>query len=125
MLACRDPIGRMRRFPVGAWPKDGVSAARDAAREMRVKVKAGADPIADSKRNRALGRDAKVGIATLEAMVELYGKRVASGLKSWPEARRRIEMVFADHLKRPLATVTRMDLQITADGYPAGQQAAI
>ena len=115
--------GRMRRFPVGAWPKYGIAAARDAAREMRVKVRAGEDPIADGRRNRARGRDALAGIGTLEALLALYSAKAAVKLKSWPETRRRVELVFKDHLKQPLAALTRQDLQLAADSYPASQQA--
>ncbi len=124
VLACRDKFGRMRRFHVGDWPKDGLAAARDAAREMRVKVRGGADPIAEAKRTRTIGRDAKAGIGTLDALIKLYSTRVASKLKSWPETRRRVEMVFKDHLQQPIPALTRQDLQITADSYPSPQQAS-
>ncbi len=70
-----------------------------------------------------MGRDATAGIGTLEALLNLYAKRVASKQKSWPETRRRIDMVFKDHLKKPLAVLTRPDLQMSADAYPAAQQA--
>lgn len=124
VLACRDQYGRMRRFQVGQWPDDGIAAARDAARAMRVKVRGGADPIADRKRTRSLGHDAKEGIGTLHGLLILYEAKVGAKLKSWPETRRRIEMVFKGHLKRPLAAVTRQDLQMAADGYPSAQQAS-
>lgn len=45
VLACRDSLGRMRRFPLGLWPGMGVAAARDAARALRVQVRGGADPV--------------------------------------------------------------------------------
>ena len=91
---------------------------------MRVRVRAGADPIAEGKRNRALGRDAKAGIGTLDALLGLYAERAASKQKSWPETRRRVEMVFKDHLSRPLAALTRQELQMAADAYPSPQQAS-
>lgn len=124
VLACRDKFGRMRRFHIGDWPKDGLSAARDSAREMRVKVRGGADPIADAKRTRAMGREAKAGVGTLDALIKLYSTKVANKLKSWPETRRRVEMVFKDHLHQPIPAITRQDLQITADSYPSPQQAS-
>src|ERR1022692_3397862 len=47
VLGCRDREGRIRRFPLGAWPAVGLSEARDAARTLRERVRAaGADPIA-------------------------------------------------------------------------------
>ncbi len=124
VLACRDQLGRMRRFRVGDWPKDGIAVARDAAREMRVKVRAGADPIAEGKRTRAMGRDAKAGVGTLAALLQLYAQKVSTKQKSWPETRRRVEMVFKAHLDRPLATMTRQELQMSADAYASVQQAS-
>src|SRR3954452_830452 len=59
VLACRDRLGRMRRFPLGTFPGMGVSEARVEARMMHAKVKAGADPVADRRRDRMIGRDAK------------------------------------------------------------------
>ena len=122
VLACRDSYGRMRRFRVGAWPKDGIAAARDAAREMRVKVRGGEDPIAEARRKRAIGKDAQAGIGTLEALLNLYGTQVGSKKKSWLKTRRRIDLVFKAQLTLPLATLKREDLQMAADAYPSPQQ---
>ncbi len=123
VLACRDQDGRMRRFQLGGWPDMGVAAAREAARELRVQIRKGADPTADRKRHRAQAKDAAQGIGTLASLVDHYGRKVGEGVKSWPESKRRIELVFAGHLQRPLASVTRMDLQMAIDGYDAAQQA--
>lgn len=122
--ACRDALGAMRRFPLGQYPEMGIAEAREAARAMRVKVAEGADPVADRKRQRAIGRDARDGIGTLKSLVELYEKQKGGALRSWPESRRRIESVFAAHLARPLATLRAGDLQLTADGHKAKQSAA-
>src|SRR5207302_1320551 len=75
VLACRDPIGAMRRFPLGAYPTMGLSDARDAARMMRAEVKKGADPIADARRTRMIGREARAGVGTLAALLDVYGKQ--------------------------------------------------
>jgi integrase len=155
VLACRDQHGRMRRFPVGTYPRMGVAEAREKARALRVQVREqGADPVAQRRRMRAIGQDAKAGIGTLSALLDLYGGRLPKSgktingtgatessesdatteapraigpgrdLKSWPECRRRIESVFARHLQRPLASLTAGELQMTADAYPAKQSAA-
>lgn len=124
VLACRDQHGRMRRFPLGRYPKMGVATAREAARDLRVEVRKGADPIAIARQKRAMGRDAKDGIGTLGALVEFYGAKAGRSRKSWPQSRRRIELVFGPHLARPLVAITRMDLQVAADAYPAQQQAS-
>ena len=47
VLACRDPHGGMRRFPLGGWPALGLSNARQKARAMRVKLREGAAPVAE------------------------------------------------------------------------------
>ena len=124
VLACRDALGAMRRFPLGEHPGMGIADARDAAREMRVKVREGADPVAERRRQRAVGRDARDGIGTLTAVLDLYAKQRGETLRSWPESRRRIEGVFAAYLPRPLATMRAGDLQMTTDAHKAKQSAA-
>src|SRR4051812_23372286 len=75
VLACRDPIGAMRRFPLGSHPAMGIAEARDAARMMRADVRKGADPIVEARRKRMIGRDARIGIGTLAALLDLYAKQ--------------------------------------------------
>lgn len=124
VLACRDPLGRMRRFPLGQHPTMGIADAREAARATRAEVRKGADPVADARRKRAIGRDARNGIGTLTALLDLYATKQGANLKSWPECRRRIDSVFASHLARPLATMKLADLQMTADAWTSPQSAA-
>jgi integrase len=124
VLACRDPIGAMRRFPLGDYPALGISDAREAAQEMRVAVRKGADPIADARRKRRIGREAREGIGTLTALLDLYARQKGGKLKSWGECRRRIDSVFKAHLGKPLATLRAGDLQLTADTHSAQQSAA-
>jgi hypothetical protein len=72
VLACRDRQGRMRRFTLGGYPAKGISTARDEARALHVKVKQeGADPTADRRKERAMGADARDGIGTLAAVLDL------------------------------------------------------
>jgi integrase len=124
VLGMRDPLGSIRRFPLGRHPAMTITAARDAARAMRVTVKGGADPVAEARRKRAIGRDAKEGIGTLAALIELYAKKRGSELKSWPECKRRIDSVFAKLLQKPIAVMKVGDLQFEADSWPSGQSAA-
>lgn len=124
VLACRDPMGNMRRFPLGDYPAMGISAAREAAQGMRVEVRKGADPIADARRKRMIGREAREGINTLTALLDLYAEKKGGKLKSWGECRRRIESVFKAHLGKALATLRAGDLQLTADSHKAQQSAA-
>lgn len=142
VLACRDPQGAMRRFPLGSYPALTVTDARQKARSTREKVRDGADPIADARKLRAIGRDAKEGIGTLPALLDLYGGPVTKkgeqeseapkarvigpgrDLKSWPEMRRRVEGVFAGLVRRPLATITAGDFQMVADAHPSKSSAS-
>lgn len=145
-LACRDVDGRMRRFQIGAYPAIGISDARELARGLRVKIRSGADPIAEGRRRRAITRNAAEGVGTLRHLLDLYGgpaplpKRKATqrptegakvtpigpgvGQKSWPVARGRIDRVFKSLLGRPLDALRSADLQMVADAYAAKQIAA-
>ena len=124
VLACRDGQGAMRRFPLGEHPAMGVADARDAARTMRASVKLGADPVAERRRTCAVARDARDGIGTVTALLDLYAKHRGHQLKSWAECRRRIDSVFAPHLAKPLGTMQAADLQMTADAHASQQSAA-
>lgn len=139
VLGCRDKEGRARRFALGDFPGMGVAAAREAARALRPKVRnEGHDPIAERRRARALARDAQAGVGSLRHLLDIYGGPIrppadggpmtrvigpGAALKSWPDARRRIEHVFAAFLDRPLATLRAEDLQLVADAHPAQQSA--
>lgn len=124
VLAGRDPMGAMRRFPLGDYPTLSISEAREAARTMRVQVRGGADPVAEARRKRIIGREARDGIGTLTAVLDIYAKQHGAKLKSWEECRRRIDHVFARHLSKPVATLKAADLQMTADAHPAQQSGA-
>jgi integrase len=124
VLACRDPLGRMRRFQLGEHPTMGIAEAREAARTMRAEIRKGADPVAEARRKRIIGREAREGIGTLTAVLDLYAKQKGAALKSWPECRRRIDHVFKVHLSKPVATLKAADLQLTADTHASQQSAA-
>jgi integrase len=124
VIAMRDPNGAMRRFTLGKFPAMGVSAARDAARAMRQKVKNGADPIAEAKRKRVLAKQARDGIGTLTALLDLYAKKKGVMLKTWGACRAMIDHVFQAHLGMPLENLRLGDLQMTADSHTSKQSAA-
>ena len=124
VLACRDTLGRMRRFPLGDYPTMGIADAREAARAMRADVRKGADPVAERKRQRAVGYQARDGIGTLTALLDLYARQKGSRLKSWHEWRRRIDSVFAPFLNQPTVTLKAGDLQMQADGWAAVHSAS-
>jgi hypothetical protein len=58
-LACRDRFGGMRKFRAGEYPGMGIAAARVSARRLREVARDVADPIADARRERMAGRDAR------------------------------------------------------------------
>jgi hypothetical protein len=65
VLACRDRLGRMRRFPLGSFPDMGVSDARGEARALQTKgKKEGTDLVADRRRDLAIGAAAREGVGT-------------------------------------------------------------
>jgi len=133
VLACRDSFARMRRFPLGEYPTLSIAAARKAAAALRHRVRQEkADPIAEARRQRAIGADAAGGQGTLTWLLDLYGRaktdkapaNPGAALKSWPEGRKRLDLVFKSLLKQPLASITLADLQMIVDAYPAAQSAA-
>jgi hypothetical protein len=74
----------------------GIAEARESARAMRAEVRKGADPVAERRRQRAIGRDARDGIGTVTALLELYakqkgrrskaGRSAGAGLKAYSPA---------------------------------------
>jgi integrase len=125
MLACRDRHGRMRRFMLGDYTDMGLAEARIEARSLRVKVREeGADPTLDRKRDRAIGAAARAGEGTLKAMLALYEDKHGKKLKSWSHSRKRVDLVFASLMDRPVAALTAADFQMAADSYKSSNSAA-
>ncbi len=124
-LNCRDQQGRMRRFEIGRYPVVGLAEARKKARILHVNVREnGADPVAEGRRRRLAGTEARDGLGTLKALLTQYGEAVGKTKRSWDDSRRRIESVFRAQLDVHLSVLKRSDLQIAADAYPARQSAA-
>lgn len=125
VLACRDRLGKMRRFNLGRHPEMGLSAARSAARALHAEVKLrGADPIADRRKEKADAKAATSAVNSLTALLDMYGEKVGYRKKTWSEARRRIEAVFIGLLSRPMLELTRAELQIAADAHGAVMSAS-
>ena len=116
-LAIRDSKGRPRRFSLGYIPGKGLQQARQEARALREGVRTGRDPIAE---RRALHARAKAeSVATLKALLDLYGQKVGRQRRSWKGAMRpAIEYVFKAALSRPVAELTRTELQLIATAHP-------
>ncbi len=125
-LACRDRHGRMRRFSLGTFPTMGISEARTEARVLHTKVKReGADPTAQARRERAMSANARAGVGTLAAVLELYAEKRGSAQKAWPQARKRIEALFRPLLQKPAEALTAADFQMLADRHPAASTASL
>ncbi len=129
VLACRDKDGAMRRFRVGDWPTMGIAQARREAQDLRADVRKGADPIADARRQREEAAKPKDEPVTLRGLLDAYemiavpGKKGGKGLRSWPEARRRIEDVFASYIEKAAISIEAPALQVTVDKHPSRSSA--
>jgi integrase len=115
----------MRRYEIGRYPVVGIAEARKKARKLHVNVREnGADPVAEGRRRRMAGTEARDGLGTLKALLTQYGEAVGKTKKSWEDSRRRIETVFKAQMEVHLSVLKASDLQIAADAYPARQSAA-
>jgi integrase len=125
VLACRDRGGRMRRFMLGSWEQIGLADARTKARALHMTVKAdGADPTAEKRAERARAAEAREGIGTLAALLDLYGRTKGSKLRSWPDSRKRIDVVLHPLLTRPVADLKLGEVQLAVDTYSSPKSAA-
>jgi integrase len=110
----------MRRFPLGSYPGKGISEARGEARALHTRVKQdGADPVAERRRERAMGAAAKEGVGTLAALLDLYGEKRGNAQKTWAGSRKRIDLVCKMLLAKPVAALSASDFQMMVDGYPS------
>jgi integrase len=122
-LAIRDSRGRARRFSLGRYPDKTLQNARDEARALREKVRDGADPVAERRAERAKAKTESE--ATLAALLNLYEKKVGYQRRSWAGAMRpAIEHVFRAALMRPVAELTRGELQLIATSHAKRHGAA-
>ncbi len=123
VLGCRDAAGKSRRFVLGAFPALGLAKARDLARERREEVRQGHDPIQQARDARSAAAEVCADAATLTTLLTGYEKDVGLRRRSWQEARKRIESVFAKHLSQPAAMMTGPELQLTVDAHPSRSSA--
>lgn len=125
LLAMRDPANRMRRFTLGNFRDFGLADARERARRLRLSVRDGADPTAERRERKEKAKLAATGVGTLASVLDLYEEQGhGAELRSWPEQRRRIEVVFGGFLRRAADGLSSAELQVTADAHPARYSAA-
>jgi integrase len=120
----RDATGRPRRFKLGDYPDMGLAHAREAARALRPTVRAGADPIAEARKLRQTAEDARAGVGTLQAVLDVYGRQRGNAQRAWTAARQRIDLLFKPLLAKPAASLTAIDFQLIADGWDSQWSAA-
>jgi integrase len=124
VLGCRDAVGRARRFVLGSFPEMGLKEARDAARELRVKVRRGHDPIAEARARRHAAAD-QTTVTTLATLLDAYAKAGGVSRRSWPKNRRNMNNVFGKYLNRPAQGLTAAELQLAADAWPSAASAGV
>lgn len=115
--------GVMRRFDVGK--ELGLADARKKATALRQQINDGGDPTAEKREQRSRAVSAKLGIGTLEAVIDAYfTDGNGAGLKSKVMQARCIKLVLSAHLKRPAVDVISSDIQCAVDAYAAKVTAA-
>ena len=115
--------GVMRRFEVGS--ELGLSDARAKALDLRKLIKEGADPTQDRRNKRLQATSAKIGIGTLESVIDAYFSSPSGrALRTGGEQSRRVKSVFASHMQRPAGEVTSAQLQLTIDAHQSASSAA-
>jgi integrase len=118
----RDDHGKPKKILLGAYPAIGIGDAREAARKMREAVRAGADPTAEKRRQKALG--ASGGVATLDDLITAY---IASGNAAayWDNTESLVRYVFDGLLKTRLTKLRLSDLHIVMDKHPSVSSASL
>jgi integrase len=146
-LKMRDQAGEQKRFPLGQYPTMKIKKAREAAEITRYKVRhAGEDPHAQRQAKREAAQNPPSPGLTLQGVIDAYAAGIGDIRKSWwipkptapnqpappklanqaklGDGKRRVESVFADHLKTPAKDLRRADLLKTIDAWPSKSSAA-
>lgn len=118
----KDDHAKTRTVFLGAYPAIGIGAAREAARVMREKVRAGADPTAEKRRKAALG--AVEGIITLDNLLTAYSASTDAPA-SWKAAKSTVRHVFSGLLTTRLEKLRLTDIHIVMDSHPSVSSAAL
>ncbi|WP_158873953.1 tyrosine-type recombinase/integrase [Antarcticirhabdus aurantiaca] len=120
----RGEVGRSKKITIGRYPDLPLSLAREKARKMLSAVADGID--VDGEKKAAAAAKAKRRVETIEAVGRDYIERTATGrhrfngkpMRPRPRALEKdyLERVVIPKLgKRPLADITRAELQRTVD----------
>jgi integrase len=118
----KDDHGKVKKVTLGAYPAMGISAAREAARAMREKVRAGEDPTAEKRRKKALGAAGEV--STLQALLDAFTTSSRAS-QSWHKDKSLVHHVFAGLLTTKLEKLRLSDIHIMMEKHPAQSSAAL
>jgi integrase len=123
LLGCRDATGKARRFYLGTFPEMGLKAAREAARDLRVRVRQGYDPVAEARARRqaVLVPD---DVVTLGDLLDTYAALEGRHRRSWPKVRRYVETVFCRFLGQRADQLGAAALQLAVDAWPSAASAS-
>lgn len=105
--------GRDRRFVLGGYPAVSLAEARSAGEKLRAEVTAGRDPVQER-------RDAKIAASVDQAktVAEVFDRYSAFHLSKLKDEKRRhsgLVRGLERHMKRPIADLTKADLQAIVD----------
>lgn len=104
--------GKPKKLTLGKWPVLGVADARAAASDAIHAVEHGTDPGAAKQRAKADRRDAELSERDkIKTLVELYGKRHLSTLKSGATVQRELDRhVVAEWGDRDIHDIAKRDV---------------
>ena len=117
---------RKVREPIGVWGSITIEQARSAARARLGEVAKGIDPAAERARRKAVDRALREEQAlTFESLIADWARLhlAARRPRYVAESQRAIRLAFRDHLKRPAARLTRVEVVGVLDGIASADKA--
>lgn len=120
----KDLAGVPKRHRLGHYPEMGIAEAREATRALRPAIRAGADPTAERRKLRQTAQDARAGVGTLAAVLDVYGRQRGNAQRAWGAARQRIDLLFKPLLEKPAINLTAVEFQLIADNWDSQWSAA-
>ncbi len=122
-LKLRDHTGAQVRVTIGEYPHIGIADARREAAVTRHQVRyEGKDLNAEKRAARQKAGtpvDGTPAEMTLTGLLDEFTRVVKHDSQTWPDYRRRIELVFKALLDKPASSLSLADLQRLADTYKA------
>ena len=107
--------GKKRKHTFGIWPTVTLSDARTTALEIEAEAAKGIDRIAISEQARFEREAARASLTTVQEVIDTYDKMHLATLRTGPQCKRAIEMVFRKRLDRSVSEITNKDIQVAID----------